>query len=247
LSAYYQAEPLSNWFVPAVLWRHLREGTLLSAASTRFWGWVSALRPRYFFGWGLGAFGGLLVWFIGPTVWLLVATRAENEGAELVFFLLGVAHLFVALQYFPLVHCRYCETGRWSSYWQWRVAARRYWASPLRVVLAAAATLVLTFPLWLTRVAMIPYDLWWLLAAVYVLCLWPLWLTWGWAWHHAATKSVPTTWWWGLTLMPLFWIVIAAQVLFTVLSIYTSWQGVFNLLLHPSFNIPTPFSPNAAI
>lgn len=247
LAAYYRAEPLSNWFVPAVLWLHLRQGTLLSAASARFWGWVESLHLRHFFGRGLGAFAGMILWFVGPTLWLLLATRAQSEGGELVFFILGVVHLFAALQYYPLVHCRYCETGCWSSYWQWRRAAQRYWASPLRLTLAAAATLVLTFPLWLTRIAMIPYDLWWLLSALYVLCLWPLWSIWGWAWHHACTRAIPASWSWGLTLMPLFWVLIAAQVLVTVLSIYTSWQGVFNLLLHPTFNVPTPFSPNAAM
>jgi hypothetical protein len=248
VSAYYQAEPLSNWFVPAVLWLHLRQGTLLSAASARFWDGVGSLRPLYFFSWGLGAFAGLLLWFIGPTLWLLLATRAQNEAGEVVFFVLGVVHLFVTLQYYPLVHCRYCATGRWSSYWQWRRAAQRYWASPLRLTLAAAATLVLTFPLWLTRVAMIPYELWWLLSGLYVLCLWPLWLLWGWAWYHATTRAIPVgSWSWGLIWMPLFWSLIAAQVLVTVLSIYTSWQGVFNLLLHPTFSIPTPFSPNAAM
>jgi len=245
VAAYYHAVPLSNWFVPAVLWRHLRQGTLLSASSDRFWGWVASLRPAYYFSWGCGAFGGLLLWFGGPTLWFLIATRAANPGVEGLFFSLGLLHLFLVLQYFPLVLCRYAETGRWSSYFQWRTAARRFRYGPLRLTLAAAATLVLTFPLWLTRVAMIPYELWWLLSGLYVACLWPIWLTWGWAWHHAARQPTLAHWTWRSSLNVVFWTLVAGQVLLTVVSMYTSWQGVFNILLHPTFNIPSPFSPNA--
>ncbi|MBL8855418.1 MAG: hypothetical protein JNK57_15735 [Planctomycetaceae bacterium] len=245
VAAYYRSVPLSNWFVPAVLWRHLWQGTLLSESSDRFWNWVARLRPGYYFSWGFGAFAGMLMWFVGPTLWLLIATRATNPAAEGIFFLLGLGHLFLSLQYYPLVHCRYCETGRWRSYWQWRQAACRYWYSPLRLCLAAALALVLTFPLWLTRIAMIPYELWWLLSVAYVVLLGPVWLTWGWAWHHAANKPRSTTWLWGLSWMPIFWALIFGQVIMTVVSIYTSWQGVFNILLHPTFNVPSPFSLNA--
>ncbi len=245
VAAYYRSVPLSNWFVPAVLWRHVRQGTLLSESSDRFWGWAQSLRPRYYFSWGLGAFGGMAIWFGGPALWFLVATRAANPVPEGIFYVLGVIHLFAALQYYPLVHCRYCVTGNWLSYFQWRQAASRYWYSPLRLSLAMALALVLTFPLWLTRIAMIPYDLWWLLSGLYVACLWPVWLTWGWAWHHASTRTRSTTWTWGVSLMPIFWALIAGQLLLTLVSIYTSWQGVFNILLHPTFNVPTPFSVNA--
>lgn len=244
-AAYYRSVPLSNWFVPAVLWRHLRQGTLLSESSDRFWSWVATLRPSYYLWNGLGAFGGLLIWFVGPTLWFLIATRAANPAAEGFAFFFGLLHLFLALQYYPFVHCRFCETGRWRSYWQWRQAACRYWYSPLRLCLAAALSLLLTWPLWFTRIAMIPYELWWLLSGFYVVLLGPVWLTWGWAWHHASTRTRSTTWTWGLTLMPIFWALIVGQLIFTLLSIYTSWQGVFNILLHPTFNIPTPFSPNA--
>jgi hypothetical protein len=245
VSAYYRSVPLSNWFVPAVLWRHARQGTLLSASSDRFWGWVESLRPAYYFRWGLGGFAGLLLWFGGPTLWLLVATRAANPVAEGLFFTLGLLHLFLVLQYFPLVQCRYAETGRWSSYLQWRAAAQRFRYSPLRLTLAAAVSLLLTFPLWLTRIAMIPYELWWLLAGLYVACLWPVWLTWGWAWHHAVRRTIRTHWLWRTGVYGLFWLLILGQLLLTLVSIYTSWQGVFNILIHPTFNIPTPFSPNA--
>lgn len=245
VAAYYRSVPLSDWFVPAVVWRHLRQGTLLSESSDRFWNWVAHLRLGYYFSWGLGAFAGMLIWFGGPTLWLLIATRAANPAAEGLFFFVGLVHLFLSLQYYPLVHCRYCETGRWRSYWQWRQAACRYWYSPLRLCLAAAMSLVLTVPLWLTRIAMIPYELWWLLSGFYVVLLGPVWLTWGWAWHHASTKPRSTTWIWGLSLMPIFWALVVGQVIFTLVSIYTSWQGVFNILLHPTFNIPSPFSLNA--
>jgi hypothetical protein len=245
VAAYYRSVPLSNWFVPAVLWRHLRQGTLLSESSDRFWNWVESLKPGYHLSRGFGAFAGMLIWFGGPTLWLLVATRSANPGIEGFFFFMGALHLFLSLQYYPLVHCRYCETGRWRSYFQWRQAACRYWYSPLRLCLAAAITLVLTFPLWLTRIAMIPYDLWWLLSGLYVFLLGPVWLSWGWAWHHAQTKPRSTTWAWGLSLMPIFWALIMAHLLVTSISIYTSWQGVFNILLHPTFNIPSPFSLNA--
>lgn len=244
-AAYYRSVPLSNWFVPAVLWRHLRRGTLLSESSDRFWNWVATLRPGYYFSWGVGSLAGMAIWFVGPTLWLLIATRAANPAVEGFGFFLGLLHLFMTLQYYPLVHCRYCETGRWRSYWQWRQAASRYWYSPLRLCLAAALSLLLTFPLWLTRIAMIPYELWWLLSGLYVVLLGPVWLMWGWAWHHASTKPQSVTWVWGLSLMPIFWAVILGQLIFTLVSIYTSWQGVFNILLHPTFNIPTPFSPNA--
>lgn len=244
-AAYYRSVPLSNWFVPAVLWRHLRQGTLLSESSDRFWSWVGTLRPSHFFWNGLGAFAGLMIWFVGPTLWFVIATRGENSVAGGFAFFFGVVHLFLVLQYYPLVHCRFCETGRWRSYWQWRQAACRYRYSPLRLCVAVAVSLLLTWPLWFTRIAMIPYELWWILSGFYVVLLGPVWLTWGWAWHHASTRTRSTTWAWGLSLMPIFWALIVGQLIFTLLSIYTSWQGVFNILLHPTFNIPTPFSPNA--
>jgi len=245
VAAYYHSPPLSDWFVPALLYRHLRQGTLLSAASDRFWAGVGALRPVYYFQLGLGALIGLMVWFAGPTLWLLIATRTDNEVAEGLFYLLGVVHLFLVLQYFPLVHCQYCLTGRWSSYLRWRQAASRYWYSPFRVTLAMAVSLLLTAPLWLTRIAMIPYDLWWMLAGLYVLCLWPIWLAWGWAWHHASHRPATPSKWWSCSWMPIFWALVLGQTVLSLVSIYLAWQGVFNLLLHPTFHIPTPFGIGA--
>lgn len=248
LAAYYQSRRWSDWFVPAVLWRHVKQGTLLTAASDRFWTWVGSVRPWYYGGRGIAAFGGLFIWFVGPTLWLLIATRSANTAGEVIFFLLGLLHLFLSLQYFPLVHCLYCETGRWRSYWQWRVAARRFGCSPFRFCLAATLTAILTFPLWLTRIAMIPYDLWWLLALIYVLLLWPTWMVWGWAWHQAAKRAAQdrkTSWFWRWSWTPVFWALIIVQLFVTTLSIYTSWDGVFNILLHPTFNLPTPFSPTS--
>ncbi|GEM_PF-2292970 len=293
---YYHLQRLSEWFVPAVLLSHLRKGTLLSVASERFWDFVFSLRIGHYLKQGLVAFLGMVVWFAGPTLWLLIATRSAAAGAQGVCFFLGLVHLFLVLSYFPLVHSRYCQTLDWRAYYQWRIAGRRFQYSPLRISVALLFSILLSSPLWLTRIAMIPYELWWVLSAVYVAMLWPTWTLWGWAWHHAsgyrasnvqatqiaaakvdhgqntaerslvleasaadlgselgselaiASQCLPVgrcRWYWIWPFRLLFSALVLLQLGLTLLSIYLCWQGVFNVMLHPMFHIPTPFGINA--
>lgn len=268
VSHYFVAQRLSDWFVPALLWRHFRQKTLLPEASARFWDFLFSLRLANYFGQGFVAFAGMLLWFVGPTSLILIATRSAVPAVQAMFFIAGIFSLLFVLAYFPLVHARYCSTLDWRSYTRWRTVGRGFRFSPARITIALFFSVLLCTPLWLTRVAMIPFDLWWILSLVYVTLLWPTWLLWGWAWHHAQLGLVRNRilaspeklaylfddgkvatracrWYWIWSWRTVFVSVLLLQWFMTIISIYICWQGVFNVLFHPMFNIPTPFSPNA--
>lgn len=320
-AAFFHSQPLSQWFVPAVLWRHIRQGTLISEASQRFWGFIGSLRLVHYAKQGFGALVGVSLWFAGPTFWVLTSTRSTAPPIQGITYLLFLGHLFLVLLYFPFAHSRYCKTGNVWSYFQWRKAGRTFQYSPMRLTIAMLFSLLLSTPLWFMRIAMVPYDLWWIFSLFYVALLWPTWMLWGWATHHgdyerltqehqtlgqqthehtnreqsnrARTSAdffvanqtltgtaIPTAtvasdtveyhasptgelalaanaetaparlvrrcsfaWIWVWRI--LFVALVAIQLLLTVLSIYVCWQGAFNVLLHPMFNVPTPFGPDA--
>lgn len=192
IARFRASRPLSQWFVPAVIWRHLRNGTLLSAASQRFWGFIYSLHLVHYAKLGWGALLGVTLWFAGPTFWILTSTRSINPGVQGILYLFFLVHLFAVLLYFPFVHARFCQTQKIRSYFQWRKAGRTFQYSPMRLTIAMLFSLLLSTPLWLMRIAMVPYDLWWIFAFFYVALLWPTWILWGWASHHGIDAAADT-------------------------------------------------------
>lgn len=263
VAAFFHSKPLRQWFVPMVVVAHVRQGTLLSEASIRFWNFASSLRLWHYGRQGFGALIGVTLWFAGPTFWILSSTRSTNPGIQVILYLVMIVHLFLVLLYFPFVHARFCETLKLRSYFEWRIAGRPFRFSPFRYTVAMTFSLLLSTPLWLMRIAMVPYDLWWVFSLFYVTLLWPTWMLWGWATHHGVAQradwlessqnsgSVPNekrhrpSFLWAQAWRCLFLALVGLQLFLTILSIYVCWQGAFNVLLHPMFHIPTPFGPNA--
>ena len=133
---------LGDWFLPLIVWKKFRTGTLFSEARDRLWDFVVGLRLWHYGKLGLKGFVGSVLWLALPT-WLLIEAT-QNAGPVPV--LLGVGGSLIAIPVFsllPFLQVHFATDGRLSRFLEVRQVLSVMGRAPFSHLLALLFTLLL--------------------------------------------------------------------------------------------------------
>lgn len=235
-----RAQPVRDWFLPAIVWSRVRSGGWFAEARDRLWCFVVGLRVQHYAVLGAKGFLGTALWLLVPTWLLISATAGDGPLAALA----GVCGSLVAVPVFsllPFMQAHFAVDGKLGRFLECRAVLKNMGRAPLMHWFALLLTLLLALPLFLLKVERIPDDLMWSLSVFFVVFIWPAkWLT-GWAYRRGAMGSQPRRWW---IRYPIWGLLLATSFLFVLLMFFTryiTWNGAASLLENHVFLLPAPF------
>ncbi len=234
------AQPPSDWFVPAILWKKLRSGKFYVEMRDGLWDFVFTLNLWHYFKLGFFGFLGTAIWLFMPTMLLIGATQLTGVGS-LICSVLGVivaVPVFVVLLF---LQTHFARDGRFSSFFQPRLVLAVFRRAPLAHVAALLLTLVFALPLFFAKIEPIPTELMWTLSVLFVLFSWPSRIFVGLAYRRGIKKTSTGRWWMRLPQMALAIPIAGIFVVILSLTRYISWHGAFSMIENHVFLLPAPF------
>lgn len=236
----HKRSPAKDWFVPGIVWRKFRQGTLYTQSRDDTLNFLGRLRFPHFAWLGLKGFVGSAIWLLLPTVLLANANHPRTGFAGLSVFLgvLIAAGVFMIL---PMLQIQFAVDGRFGSLFNVRGAWSKMRRAPLACLLAMLLMLVLALPLFLLKIEKIPPELFWLLSVLFVVLGWPARFAWGAVYRYAqprekrASRGVR----WPMGILTATIALLFAFIFF--LTRYTSWNGTLSLFENHVFLLPMPF------
>jgi len=219
--------------------RQLRQGGYADRAAAEIGAFVSALRLRYHFWLGVRGFFGALAWLFIPTA--LFAFASKTEGPQIIVTLVGGLLLIPVLSWLPFLQARFASENRLRGLFELREVRRLFGQAPLAWLIAIITTYVLTLPLYLLKIFLLPQDAMWFVTLVFILSIYPARLVTGWAYGRALKRKrrarLATRWFARLAMAPL--LTIYVFLLFFTQFIGQHGKGV--LFEHHAFLLPVPF------
>jgi hypothetical protein len=220
-----------------VVWvvRRALRGGMYPEARDRLWDFAVGLRLPYYFWLGLRGFAGALLWLGFPALLLSQGHNAPILGIA------GAVLLGLVALYLPFLQARFARDNRLRAYRELRAVREDFCRAPIAFAVALSMLLAVALPLYLFKIEMIPKDLVFLEALVFLLFLYPAKLALGWAYSRAARREEPRHWvfrWLGRLLV---WPAIIAYSFVVFTSQHTGWEGVLSLFNQHAFQLPVPF------
>ena len=234
------AQPPTDWFVPAILWKKLRSGSFYSGMRDGLWDFVFSLNLWHYWKLGFLGFLGSAIWLALPTALLVGATRLTGAAAVFcgVFGAMFAVPIFVTLM-FQQTH--FARDQKFSSFWQPMQVLAIFRRAPIAHVAALLSALVFALPLFILKIEQIPSELLWTLSIVFVLFSWPSRIAIGLAYRRGTKKTNRGYWWIRWPEMMLALPIAALFVLILSLTRYVSWHGAFSMIENHVFLLPAPF------
>ncbi|MEX0642348.1 MAG: hypothetical protein WD468_06590 [Pirellulales bacterium] len=228
------------WPAPVLFFKRMLRGGKLREARDGLWDFVCGLRLPYYFWLGLRGFVGTVVWLVVPVTLLAMASRLAGPLPAIVGLIGGVM-LAVVLLYLPFLQMHFAATGRLRAFRELGAVRRAFRGAPIAFWIALLATLSFALPLYLLKIELVPRQVTWLPAVVFVLFILPAKLLAGWAYGRGARRERPRHWIFRVTarlgMIPL----VAAYVFLTYFTQYLLWHGVWSLYEQHAFLVPAPF------
>jgi hypothetical protein len=215
--------------------RRILRGGSYQEARDNLWEFVARLRLPYYFWLGLRGFVGALLWLAIPALLLSQGHKAPIVG------LLGAVLLGFVVLYLPFLQARFARDNRLRAYRELQPVREEYCRAPIAFALALSLQLFTALPLYLFRIEMIPKDLVFLEALIFLLFLFPARMLAGWAYSRPMRSAQPRHWifrWFGRVVV---WPAVIAYVVFVFFSQHTDWTGILSLFNQHAFQLPVPF------
>ena len=234
------AQPISDWFLPAVFIKKLREGRSYQKSRDGVWEFFSSMRISHYFWLGFNGFIGTCLWLLVPTALLVMSTNLSEVPAALA----GLAGTFLAIPIFsllPFVQAHFATDGKLIRFFEPRVVLRNVGRAPFVHTIALLLALVLAVPLFLLKIEEIPTELLWSLSLVFIAFTLPAKLITGWAYYRGTRRERPRRWW---VRYPIY--LLAAAISFSFVFVlfftrYITWNGAWSLVENHVFLLPAPF------
>jgi hypothetical protein len=220
-----------------IVWlvRRAFRGGMYQEARDRLWEFVVALRLPHYFWLGLRGFAGALLWLGIPALLLSQGHKAPILGIA------GAVLLALVVLYLPFLQARFARDNRFRAYRELQAVRDEFRRAPIAFAFALSLLLVAALPLYLFKIEMIPKDLVFLEALVFLLFLYPAKLALGWAYARPARRDTPRHWVWRWAGRLLVWPAVIAYAFVVFTSQHTGWEGVLSLFNQHAFQLPVPF------
>ena len=234
------AQPINDWFLPAIFLKRIFKGNLYADSRDAVWGFIVGLDlPRYFM-LGLKGFVGTMLWLAIPTLLLAGSTSDRPVVGGLCTFL-GIAISVPVFALLPFLQAHFGTDGKLIRFAEQRVVMRQFSRTPFAHLFALFMTLLLAIPLFLLKIEEVPPEFLWSLSLLFVAFAWPSRGITGWAVGRSAKKEKPVRWW---IRYPVQFFAAPISFSFAViffLTRYISWNGTLSLLENHVFLLPAPF------
>jgi hypothetical protein len=234
------AKPIEDWFLPAILWKKIRQRGAYQAARDGLWNFFSQLNLGYYFKLGVLGFIGTALWLVIPTGLLVGSTSLSGAGAVLT----GLVGSLIAIPVFsilPFLQAHFAVDGNLRRFLQVGTVLKNVGKAPVSHVIALLLTLLFALPLFLLKIEEIPAELLWTLSIVFVIFTWPAKVITGWAYAQGTRQEKPHRWWIRYPILTLAVPICLAFVFVLFFTRYITWNGAFSLIENHVFLLPAPF------
>lgn len=234
------AKPVTDWFLPAILWKNIRQRTLISNASEQLWDFMSSWQLGRLFKLGFLGLIGSLLWLVPPTV-LMFRAIGYADALAVVCGLLGICLATIVFAVLPFLQTRFAETGKLRSFLDLKAVHHRFVRAPLMHLTSLLVMLLFALPLFVFKIEEIPGELLWSLSVVFVLFSFPGRLLTGWAVGMGSLRENKRAW---LYRWPIALLVPAVSFTFAFIfffSPFVAWYGGYSLFENHAFLLPAPF------
>ena len=200
-------------------------------------------KPVQHFWIGLKASFGAAVWLLIPAS-LLVAYSAPGRTSPLfgVLSFLGVVLMIPVAAWLPVLQVHQVVTGRFRSIFDVRAARQVIRNAPLSWMLTIVLMYAMTFPLYLTKIKLLPADALLVLTPFFIILTYPARVLVAWAYHRGMKQAQPAwrplTWGVRVVMLPL----LAAYSAFLFLTPFISELGKAAPLENQAFLGPVPYA-----
>lgn len=235
-----RCQPLTDWFLPAIVSKALFSGHIYSRARDAVWDFVTGLNLPYYFWLGLRGFAGAVLWLFTPVTMLIAATQLPPGPALLLMFV-GVILLTVVAMYLPFLQAHFAAERRFGAFFELGKVRHAYRRAPVACWFSLLITLAFAVPLYLLKVEYAPKELTWILCIAFVSLILPGRLLVGWAVGRGRARQKPRTALWRWTLRPAMFAIAFAYCFFVALAPYYVWTGSWSLIEQHAFLLPAPF------
>jgi hypothetical protein len=204
---------------------------------------LQVVKPMHHFWIGLKAFFGAVIWLFIPAG-LLVAYSAPGRTSPIFGLLsfLGVVLMIPVAAWLPMLQVHQVVAGKFRAIFSVSAARRVIRHAPLSWMLTTVLMYVMTFPLYLTKIKLLPADALLVLTPFFIILTYPARVLVAWAYHRGMNKTEPA--WkplrWGvrLVMLPL----LAAYAAFLFLTPFVSELGKAAPLENQAFLGPVPYA-----
>lgn len=220
------------------LWQHWRQGDYWSIATAGIQDVVQRLRLKHHFLLGVRGFFGALLWLALPSA-LLAAGNPEQPATFFVSLIGGFGLLFV-LCWVPFLQARFAMTGRWRTMFQLASIRQLFCFAPIAWLLAIVLTYLLSFPLLLSKVYLLPQDARWLITLIFIVSIYPAKVVTGWAMHRALKRQDWPWFGWRWMVRALLLPLLGVYVFILFFTPLISEHGRAVLFEHHALLLPAP-------
>lgn len=234
------AQPIGDWFLPAIVWKKIRKGRSYQLSRDALWDFVTDLNLGYYFKLGLKGFIGTALWLFVPTALLVVSTSLETAGA-LITGLLGTLIAIPVFSLLPFLQAHFATDGKLRRFVEVKTVLRKVGSAPLAHIIALLLMLVFALPLFLTKIEEIPTELLWSLSLVFILFTWPARVIVGWAYAQGSKRAKQRPWFVRYPILALAVPICFAFVFVLFFTRYITWNGALSLIENHVFLLPAPF------
>ncbi|MEM7455554.1 MAG: hypothetical protein AAF456_14470 [Planctomycetota bacterium] len=240
------AAPISDFFLPAILWKRLTTGNAYVNARDGLWDFVSGLRLRYYFELGFCGFTGTMIWLFVPTILLFASTELQSATGpnSAPAILCGVLGLLMAVPVFsllPFLQAHFATDGKFRRFFQPFQVIKNWGRAPILHLIALLVTLLFALPLFLLKIVEIPPETLWGLSIIFIVFSWPARIMVGWAYGRGAAREKSRYWFirWPalMAAFPLSFIFVFVMFF----SRYVTWNGAWSLIENHVFLLPAPY------
>ena len=234
------AKPIDDFILPAILFKHIRNGTLISNARDQLWDFAASWKLGELFKLGFLGFIGSFIWLAPPTL-LMFRAIGYDDTLAIICGIIGILMATVVFGLLPFLQTQFAETGKLSSFFDLGEVHNRFMRAPLLHLLSLLVLLLFALPLFLFKIEEIPSELLWTLSIVFVTFSLPgRWLT-GWAVGRAKRREKSRAWWYRWPIVLMTPVVSFAFAFVFFFSPFVAWYGGYSLFENHAFLLPAPF------
>jgi len=234
------AQPVTDWFLPAIFLRRLFTENLFASTKHSVVRFLTELElPRYFM-LGLKGLGGTICWLAIPTL-MLAGSTSDKPGIAGLCLFVGIVVSVPVFALLPFVQAHFATDGKLRRFFQPLQVMRLFSRAPIAHLLSLFLILLFAIPLFFLKIEQVPAEFLWSLSLLFIAFGWPSRMIAGWAVGRAARKEKPVRWW---LRYPIQFFAAPVSFLFAVifyLTRYISWNGTLSLLENHVFLLPAPF------
>jgi hypothetical protein len=234
------AKPVTDFILPAILFKHIRNGTLISNARDQLWNFMADWKLGQLLRLGFFGFVGSFIWLAPPTL-LMFRAIGYDDGLAVLCGIAGVLMATVVFGMLPFLQTLFAETEKFSSFFDLGEVYSRFMRSPLMHMLSLLVLLLLALPLFVFKVEEIPPELLWTISLVFVVFGLPGRLLTGWAVGRAKRRTKVWAWWYRWPIVLATPLVSFAFAFLFFFSPYVAWYGGYSLFENHAFLLPAPF------